>query len=66
MLKGCRYVPRVVITGYPGGVKLASYEAAKADVLPSVEHRQPNRLNHRAENSPHPTRHRERGFPRSG
>ncbi|MDP9314427.1 MAG: IS6 family transposase, partial [Chloroflexota bacterium] len=26
LLKGCTYVPRVLITGYPGGVKLGSYE----------------------------------------
>jgi putative transposase len=55
LLKGVRYVPRVVITH-----KLASYGAAKREVLPSVEHRQHKRLNTRAENSHQPTRERER------
>jgi putative transposase len=31
--------------------KLASYSAAKKEVLPSVEHRQHKRPNNRAENS---------------
>ncbi len=60
LLKGSTYVPRVLITGYPGGVKLASYRAAKREVLPSVEHRQSRYLNNRAENSHQPTRKRER------
>jgi len=55
LLKGCTYVPRVLITD-----KLASYEAAKKHVLPSVEHRRHKRLNNRAENSHQPTRQRER------
>ncbi len=55
LLKGFAYVPRVVITD-----KLASYGAAKREVLPSVEHRQHKRLNNRAENSHQPTRERER------
>jgi putative transposase len=55
LLKGCQYVPRVMITD-----KLASYRAAKQEVLPSVEHRQHKRLNNRAENSHQPTRQRER------
>ncbi len=55
LLKGLQYVPRVVITD-----KLASYGAAKREVLPSVEHRQHKRLNNRAENSHQPTRERER------
>ena len=55
LLKGCTYVPRVLITD-----KLASYGAAKRMVLPSVEHRQHRRLNNRAENSHQPTRQRER------
>src|SRR5881394_4045358 len=55
LLKGCQYVPRVLITD-----KLASYAAAKKEVLPSVEHRQHKRLNNRAENSHQPTRQRER------
>jgi len=40
--------------------KLASYGAAKRDVLPSVEHRRHKGLNNRAENSHQPTRERER------
>ncbi len=55
LLKGCTYVPRVVITD-----KLASYGAAKREVLSSVEHRQSRYLNNRAENSHQPTRKRER------
>jgi len=55
LLKGCEYVPRVLITD-----KLGSYEAAKKEVMPSVEHRRRKRLNNRAENSHQPTRQRER------
>ncbi|MDP9315398.1 MAG: IS6 family transposase [Chloroflexota bacterium] len=55
LLKGCQYVPRVIITD-----KLASYGAAKREILPGVEHRQHKRLNNRAENSHQPTRQRER------
>ena len=55
LLKGCRYVPRVIVTD-----QLKSYEAAKREVLPSVEHRQHRYLNNRAENSHQPTRRRER------
>jgi putative transposase len=55
LLKGLAYVPRVLITD-----KLASYGAAKREVLPSVEHRQHKRLNNRAEHSHQPTRERER------
>jgi putative transposase len=55
LLKGLRYVPRVIITD-----KLASYGAAKREVLPGVEHRQHRYLNNRAENSHQPTRQRER------
>lgn len=55
LLKGCTYVPRVLITD-----KLASYEAAHKDTMPSVEHRKHKRLNNRAENSHQPTRQRER------
>jgi putative transposase len=55
LLTGCTYVPRVLITD-----KLASYGAAKREVLPSVEHRQSRYLNNRAENSHQPTRKRER------
>ena len=42
LLKGCQYVPRVLITD-----KLGSYEAAKKEVMPSVEHRRHRRLNNR-------------------
>jgi putative transposase len=55
LLKGCRYVPRVIITD-----KLKSYGAAKRELVPSVEHRQHRYLNNRAENSHQPTRQRER------
>ncbi len=55
LLKGCEYVPRVIITD-----KLGSYGAAKREVLPGVEHRQNRYLNNRAENSHQPTRKRER------
>ena len=55
LLKGCQYVPRVVITD-----KLKSYGAAKREILPGVEHRQHRYLNNRAENSHQPTRQRER------
>jgi putative transposase len=55
LLKGLEYVPRVVITD-----KLASYDAARREVLPSVEHRRHKGLNNRAENSHQPTRERER------
>jgi putative transposase len=55
LLKGCQYVPRVLITD-----KLASYGAAKREMLPSVEHRQHRYLNNHAENSHQPARQRER------
>ena len=55
LLKGLQYVPRAIITD-----KLRSYAAAKAEVMPSVEHPQQGRLNNRAENSHQPTRKRER------
>jgi len=55
LLKGLRYVPRVIITD-----KLRSYGAAKAEVLPGVEHCQDKYQNNRAENSHQPTRLRER------
>jgi putative transposase len=59
LLKGLRYVPRVVVTD-----KLASYGAAKREVLPGVEHRQSRYLNNRAEVSHQPTRRRERQMQR--
>jgi putative transposase len=55
LLKGCQYVPRVLITD-----KLKSYGAAKREILPGVEHRQHRYLNNRAENSHRPTRQRKR------
>ncbi len=55
LLKGLRYVPRVIITD-----KLKSYGAAKREILPGVEHRQHKGLNNRAELSHQPTRQKER------
>src|SRR5712675_1195717 len=46
--------PRVMITD-----KLASYGAAKREIMPGIEHRQHKGLNNRAENSHQPTRRRE-------
>ena len=40
--------------------KLASYGAAKREIMPGIEHRQHKGLNNRAENSHQPTRRRER------
>jgi putative transposase len=59
LLKGLRYVPRVIITD-----KLKSYAAAKRKILPKVEHRQSRYLNNRAEVSHQPTRRRERQMKR--
>jgi putative transposase len=50
LLKGLRYIPRVIITD-----KLKSYSAAKDALLPSVEHHQQKYQNNRAENSHQPT-----------
>ncbi len=50
LLKGLRYVPRVIVTD-----KLKSYAAAKREILPGVEHRQSRYLNNRAEVSHQPT-----------
>jgi putative transposase len=55
LLKGLQYIPRAIVTD-----RLASYAAAKAEVLPTVEHRRGRWLNNRAENSHEPTRERER------
>jgi putative transposase len=57
LLKGLRYVPRVLVTD-----KLGSYQAAHRRVLRSVEHRRSKYLNNRAENSHQPTRARERAM----
>ena len=53
LLKGQMRPLRVMITD-----KLASYGAAKREVMPSIEHRQHKGLNNRAENSHQPTRPR--------
>ena len=55
LLKGLRYVPRVIITD-----QLKSYGAAKRELLRGVEHRQSRSLNNRGEQSHRPTRQRER------
>jgi putative transposase len=52
LLKGCRYVLRVIVTD-----KLKSYSATKREIWPGVMHRY---INNRAENSHQPTRQRER------
>src|ERR671913_366964 len=44
--------------------KLASYPAAKKELIPGVEHRRHKGLNNRAENSHQPTRRRERQLKR--
>jgi putative transposase len=59
LLKGLRYVPRVIVTD-----KLKSYAVAQGEILPSVEHRQSRYLNNRAEISHQPTRRRERQMKR--
>ena len=55
LLKGLRYVPRVIVTD-----KLASYRVAHRELVPSVTHRRSKYLNNRVENSHQPTRVRER------
>jgi putative transposase len=55
LLKGLKYVPRVMVTD-----QLKSYDAARRELLPGVEHRPRRYLNNRAENSHQPTRQRER------
>ena len=55
LLKRQGRAPRVRITD-----KLASYSAAKREVMPGVEHRRHKGLNNRAEHSHPPTRRRER------
>jgi putative transposase len=55
LLKGLKYVPRVLVTD-----KLASYGVAHRRLIPGVEHRRSTYLNNRAENSHQPTRARER------
>jgi putative transposase len=58
LLTGLTSVPRGIITD-----QLKSDSAAKREVWPSVEHRQHRYLNNRAEDSPQPTRQRERRMP---
>ncbi len=55
LLKKQGIAPRVMITD-----KLASYGAARREIMPGVEHHQHRGLNNRAENSHQPTRRRER------
>ena len=50
LLKRLRYIPRALITD-----KLKSYRAAKAELMPSVEHLEQKYQNNRAENSHQPT-----------
>ena len=57
LLKGWRYVPRVLVTD-----KLASFGVARRRVMPGVEHRRSKYLNNRAQNSHQPTRQRERAM----
>jgi putative transposase len=59
LLKKQARPPRVMVTD-----KLASYAAAKRELMPGVEHRQHRGLNNRAENSHQPTRRRERQMKR--
>ena len=47
LLKGLRYVPRVIVTD-----KLASYQVAHRELVPSVQHRRSKYLNNRAEKLP--------------
>jgi transposase-like protein len=55
LLQGLTSVPRGIITD-----QLKSDSAATREVLPSVEHRQHRYLTNGSENSPQPTRQRER------
>jgi putative transposase len=59
LLKRQMRPPRVLVTD-----KLASYPAAKRELMPRVEHRRHKGLNNRAENSHQPTRRRERQMKR--
>jgi putative transposase len=59
LLKKPMRPPRVMVTD-----KLASYPAAKTELMPGVEHRRHKHLNNRAENSHQPTRRRERQMKR--
>jgi putative transposase len=59
LLKGLRYVPRVLVTD-----KLGSYRVAHRELMPWVTHRQSKYLHNRGENSHQPTRQRERAMKR--
>jgi putative transposase len=59
LLKRQGRTPRAMITD-----KLASYGAARQELIPGVEHRRHKGLNNRAENSHQPTRRRERQMKR--
>jgi len=54
LLRGLRYVPRLLVTD-----RLRSYGVARRELFPSVAHCQEKRANNRAEASHQPTRHRE-------
>lgn len=55
LLKGQGVTPRVMVTD-----KLRTYDAAKREIMPGIEHRSHKRLNNRAENSHLAVRRRER------
>jgi putative transposase len=55
LLKGLRYMPRLIVTD-----KLGSYGAAKREILLGMEHWQSRYLSNRCEVSPQSTRRRER------
>jgi putative transposase len=57
LLKGLRYVPRVIVTD-----KLGSYQVAHRAMAASAKHRRSKYLNNRAENSHQLTRVRERSM----
>ncbi|MGO6937292.1 IS6 family transposase, partial [Rhizobium ruizarguesonis] len=59
LLKAQGRTPRVMITD-----KLRSYDAARRDLVPGVEHRSHKGLNNRAKNLHQPTRRRERTMKR--
>jgi putative transposase len=59
LLKGLRYVPRVLVTD-----TLASCRVAHRELMSSVKHWRSRYLNNRAENSHQPTRQRERAMKR--
>jgi putative transposase len=59
LLKSQCASPRVLVTD-----QLCSYAMAHREVMPSVEHRQSQYLNNRAENSHQPTQQRERAMKR--